>query len=95
MGSVEKLHFLSNQQRSKLRCEALREVLVRLNSGPMPPTICIIVELSQMQDLVDGSGIGLEVPDQLFVMFALLEGRKPNLLIELDRASAIAPTRSV
>jgi hypothetical protein len=51
----------------------------------MRPTISIIVELPQMHDLVDRSGIGLEVSDQLLVMTALLERRKANLLLELHR----------
>ena len=42
----------------------------------MRPTISIIVELPQMHNLVDRSGIGLEVSDQLLVMTALLERRK-------------------
>jgi hypothetical protein len=49
------------------------------------PTIGIIVELPQMHNLVDRSGIGLEVSDQLLVMTALLERRKANLLLELHR----------
>ena len=38
-----------------------------------------------MQNLVDRSGIGLEVPDQLLIMTALLERPKPNLLVQLHR----------
>jgi hypothetical protein len=52
----------------------------------MRPTISIIVELPQMYNLVDLSGIGLEVSDQFLVMTALLER---------ITASAIVPTRSV
>jgi hypothetical protein len=58
----------------------------------MCPTICIIIELPQMQNLVDRSGISLEVPDQLLVMLALLERRKANLLIEFHRLGHRADT---
>jgi hypothetical protein len=43
----------------------------------MRPTISIIVELPQMQKLVDRAGIGLKVADQLLIVTALLERRKP------------------
>jgi hypothetical protein len=86
MCRLEQLHFLGHQQRPKLRREALNEVLVRIYRSPMRPTISIIVELPQMYNLVDLSGIGLEVSDQFLVMTALLER---------ITASAIVPTRSV
>jgi hypothetical protein len=41
------------------------------------PTIGIIVELPQMHNLVDRSGIGLEVLNQFLFMTALLERGKP------------------
>jgi hypothetical protein len=46
----------------------------------MRPTITVIVELPQMQNLVDCAGIGLKVSDQLLVVTSLLECRKANLL---------------
>jgi hypothetical protein len=61
----------------------------------MRPTIGIIVELPQMHNLVDRSGIGLEVSDQFLVMTALLERRKANLLIELHRLGYCARSERI
>jgi hypothetical protein len=49
------------------------------------PPIGVIVELPQMHNLIDRTGVGLEVAKQLPVMLALLKGRKADLLIELYR----------
>src|SRR4029077_1819512 len=80
--SLEQLHFLGHKQRAELGREALNEVLVRIYSGPMRPTVSIIVELPQMQNLVDRAGISLEVSHQLLLMAALLERGKAYLLVE-------------
>src|SRR5690242_2108690 len=61
----------------------------------MRSAICIIVELPKMQNLVNRSGIGLEVADQFLVMLALLERWKANLLIELHRLGHCADSERI
>jgi hypothetical protein len=50
----------------------------------MRPTISIIVKLPQMHNLLDCSGIALEIPDQFLVMAALWSAEKT---LERDEAS--------
>jgi hypothetical protein len=47
-GFLEELHFLSHHQRTELGCEALNKFLVCIHSGPMRPTISIIIEFPKM-----------------------------------------------
>ena len=46
----------------------------------MRSTVSIIIELPQMYELIDCSRIGLEVPDKLLVLPALLERWEADLL---------------
>src|SRR4029077_19453517 len=91
----EQLHFLGYQQWAEPRGKALNEVLVRIYSGPMRPTISVIVEPPQVQNLVDRSGVGLEVSKQLLVMVPPLKGRKTNLLVELHRLRHCADSERI
>ena len=91
---LEQLDFLCRDERPEFRGKALYEVLVSENRCPMGAAIGVILELPEMDKLIDRSGVGLEIADQVLVVTALLERRIPSSWYSLT-ASAIAPTRSV
>jgi len=58
----------------------------------MGAAIGVILELPEMDKLIDRSGVGLEIADQVLVVTALWSAGYPSSWYSLT-ASAIAPTR--
>jgi hypothetical protein len=75
---MEQLHLLGHHQRPELRGEALGEIGVGKHRRPVRATGRIVLELPQVDDLVDRSGIALKVSDEILVVTALLQGWKPS-----------------
>src|SRR5262245_17161947 len=92
-GRGQELDLLSRDQWTKLRGKALDEVLVREHRRPVRATVGVVVELPQVDELVDGAGVGLEVADQLLVLAALLERRIAELGVQLDRLAHFADVK--
>src|SRR5262249_29668169 len=55
----------------------------------------VILEFPKMYELIDRTGIALEIPDKLLVLPALLERRKADLLIEFHRLCHLANMQRV
>ena len=55
----------------------------------------VIGEFPQMDDLVDGPGVALEIADEVARVTALLEGGKAELLVELHRLGHLADIQRV
>src|SRR5215469_11107366 len=92
---VEELYLLGHQQGAEFRGEAFDEILVRVHGCPMSTTVGVIIELPQMYELIDCARIGLEIPDKLLVLPALLKRREADLLIELHRLRHLADIQRV
>ena len=86
---LEQLDLLGHQQWTELRGEALDKILVCIHRCPMGSRLASSSN-SKMDKLVDRTGIGLKVADQVFVMTALLERRKSEFL---GIASQLQPSR--
>jgi hypothetical protein len=56
----------------------------------MRATVSVIVEFPKMNELIDRTGIALEIPDQLLILPALLERREADLPIKLHRLCHLA-----
>jgi hypothetical protein len=76
--SLEQLDLLGHQQRPEFRGETLYEILVRVDRHPMHPPVSVVVELPEVDKLIDRAGVRLEVPDEILVLTAPLNGRKPS-----------------
>src|SRR5271166_542854 len=92
---LEQLDLLRHQQRTKLRSEALYEILVRIECRPMCAPVGVVLKLPQMDKLIDCAGIGLEVPDKFLVLASFLERREAEFLIELHGLRHCADTERV
>src|SRR5262245_1955652 len=80
----QQLDLLGHQQRAKFHGKAFDEILVGEHRRPVGPTVGVVVELPEMDELVDRTRVGLEVADQLLVVAALLERGIAELGVELD-----------
>jgi hypothetical protein len=64
-------------------------------AGPMRTPVGVIIEFPEMYKSIDRPRVGLEIPDELFVLPALLERREADLLIELYRLGHLADMQCV
>src|SRR2546422_1339485 len=91
----QQLDLLGQKQRTELDGEALDEILVGEYRSPVRATVGIVVELPEMDELIDGARVGLEVADQLLVLATLLERRVAELGIQLDGLAHLADLKRV
>src|SRR5262245_37147153 len=94
-GRRQQLDLLGHEQRPELHGEALDEILVGEDCGPVGATVSVVVELPEMDELVDRAGVGLEVSDQLLVVATLLKRRVAELTVELDGLGHLADVKRV
>src|SRR4249920_1309094 len=94
-GGVQQLDLLGHHQRAEFWNEAFGEVLVLEHRGPVGAAVGVVLELPHMDKLVDRAGVALEIADQVLRMAALFEGRKSELLIELNRLGHLADIERV
>ena len=90
---IQEFHFLGHDQRAELEGKALGNRCWRIP----PPSVRggrRRLELPHMHELVDRTGVALEVADEILVVTAFVERGVTELLVELV-ASAIFPTYSV
>jgi hypothetical protein len=59
------------------------------------PSVGIVIELREVDELIDGARVTLEVTDKLLVLAASLERRKPDLLIKLYGLGHLADMKRV
>jgi hypothetical protein len=91
----QQLDLLRHGKRPELRGKAFHKVLVSENRCPMFPSVGVIIKLPEMDELVDRTSVGLEVTQELFIVTALLERRKTELLIKLRRFGHLADVKCV
>src|SRR5262245_33915820 len=89
------LDLLGREQRTELRGKPFHEVLVGEHGSPVRATVRVVIELPDVDQLVDGARVGLEVADELLVLAALLERRVAELRVQLDRLAHLADMQRV
>src|SRR5712692_5273747 len=94
-GRGQQLDLLGREQGTELHGKAFDEILVGEYRCPVRPTVGIVVELPQVDQLVDRARVRLEVSDQLLVLAALLERRVAELGVQLDRLAHLADVERV
>ena len=69
-------HSIFDRFTGKTSPRSLDEILVGEDRRPVRATVGVVVELSEMDELIDRASIGLEVADQLLVLYTELGCRR-------------------
>src|SRR5262249_53938514 len=93
--SRQQLDLLCHDKRPELRNKAFHEVLVGEDPCPVLPPLVVVIKLTEMSDLLDRSGVGLEIAEELLVMVALIERREAEFLVEFRRLRHLADVECV
>src|SRR5437764_14214193 len=68
----QQLDLLCHHERPELRGKAFHEVLAGEDPCPVLAPVGIVIKLPEVDELVDGAGVGLKVAHELLVMAALV-----------------------
>src|SRR6476619_5388330 len=91
---MQQLDLLGHQERPNFWGEVFDEFLISVDRLPVSATVGIVVELPQMVELIDRTGVANEEADQFPVEAGLLERRK-ELLIQLYCLRHLADVKRV
>jgi hypothetical protein len=75
---VQQLHLLRHHQWAEFARETDDEISVREHGIPVRAAIRVVLELPEMHELVDHTGIALEVPDKVLVVATFFKAGKPS-----------------